>query len=121
MYPRIGEGTGWESRLHVDLLARSSEAVTVIVEGELTEQTAVGFQHAIRELCAPDRDLVLNLDGVNFLTSIGLTALLELRSEHGLVNGHRVLITGASRRVSAILDATGTASLFSDGAAREGD
>ncbi|WP_318306338.1 STAS domain-containing protein [Amycolatopsis solani] len=79
---------------------RTGDAVVLTVSGEIDLLSASVLSNAITEALAdPPGLLVLDLSGVSFLASIGITALLEAR--HGAGHGTRVRVVAPEGSVVA--------------------
>ncbi len=94
---------------HDDATASATFAVT----GELDLATASVLRDAATAALAERPNvLTLNLAGVSFCDAAGLGGLLDLR-EHAGAAGVRLRVAAVSPAVQRVLDATGTAPLFS--------
>ncbi len=78
---------------------------TVTVEGEINTLTAPQLSQAIAENAASSNKLILNLSGVDYISSAGLRVIVaaykEMRKKEGLV------IKGINQNVKSVLDMTG--------------
>ena len=81
----------------------------VIVTGDLDADTCVQLRETLCGLT--NRRLALDLDGLDFLDSSGLSLLLERRRHHDKLGGG-VRVVRASRPVQRVLDLTGTSELL---------
>ena len=89
---RLGEG---DEPPALRVVARDvSDAVAVVeVRGDLDTMTAPGFEVWTADRLAGRADVVLDLDGVAFLASAGIAALLGLQQEAAR-RGVRLHLTG---------------------------
>ena len=104
--PRLGEG---DDPPALRVVARDvSDAVGVVeVRGDLDAMTAPGFEAWVVERFAARTDVVLDLDGVAFLASGGIAALMGL-AQKAARRGVRLHLTGRDNRaVSRPLQVTG--------------
>ena len=87
-----------------------SDAVAVVeVRGDLDAMTAPGFEAWVVDRFAGRTDVVLDLDGVAFLASAGIAALMGLQQEAGR-RGVRLHLTGRDNHaVSRPVQVTGLA------------
>ncbi len=85
--------------------------LVVEVEGELDMLTAPQLRREVIERLPDSRVVVLSLDGVTFLGTSGLAALIELR-EHTQKSGTRLLLACTERRVLRPLGIAGLHHLF---------
>jgi anti-sigma B factor antagonist len=70
------------------------DTVTVVeVRGDLDTMSAPGFEQWVRDRFTGRSDVVVDLDGVGFLASAGIAALMGLRQEADR-RGMRVHLTG---------------------------
>jgi anti-sigma B factor antagonist len=100
----------------VDLTISSEHAddATVIrVSGELDLATVDELRGPARRAIADSRgrDLVLDLSGLDFIDSIGIGALIELRAAADQGDARLVLLR-PSRRVVEVLQLTGLSQVF---------
>lgn len=98
---------------------RCGEAVVVVVAGEIDMLTAARMQETLIAQLSPRPELmVIDLEGVGFLSSMGLTALAlteRLAGEQGV----EVRIVATSRATLRPLEITGMASDLAVYASRE--
>ncbi len=78
---------------------------TVTVEGEINTLTAPQLSQAISENAANSNKLILNLSGVDYISSAGLRVIVAAYKEMSKKEG--LLIKGISQNVKSILDMTG--------------
>lgn len=82
------------------------------VRGEIDMLTAPRLQAAITEsLDRPAAPILVNLEGVTFMDSTGLRALVESR-ERAESAGVRLTLVGPSRQVRRLLSLTGLERFF---------
>jgi anti-anti-sigma factor len=89
-------------------------AARVLVVGEVDLQTASALRDSLTEAAgAGSGDVVVDLEGVGFLDSTGLNALLGARA--GLASdGRQLRVERASTRVMRVFEVAGVADLFAD-------
>jgi len=86
--------------------------VHLTVSGELTYATAPLFQGHVAQVLAPSRPfLVVDLEGVTFSDSVGLSALIGARRRAGTVGGD-VTLCGVRGPLRRCLQITGADTLF---------
>jgi anti-sigma B factor antagonist len=103
---RLGEG---DDPPALRVVARNiTDAVACVeVRGDLDTMTAPGFEAWVIDRLAGRSDLVLDLDGVAFLASAGIGALMSLQQE-ATRRGVRVHLTGRNNHaVSRPVQVTG--------------
>ena len=94
--PRLGEG-GEPPALQV-IATDVTEALAVVeVRGDLDSLTVPGFDRWVHERLPVRPDVVVDLDGVAFLASAGIAALIGLR-QHAVARGMRVHLIGRDNR-----------------------
>jgi len=94
--PRLGEG-GEPPALQV-IVKDVTEALAVVeVRGDLDTLTAPGFDRWVHERLPRRSDVVVDLDGVAFLASAGIAALIRLRQE-AAARGVRLHLIGRDNR-----------------------
>ena len=75
-----GHGVAAEGNPHRELLTveweRTGSAIEVSVRGELDESTAPKLVSRIQEVVEPRQDLVIDMSGLTFCGSAGLSALI---------------------------------------------
>lgn len=104
--PRLGEGDD-PPALRVVVRDVSDAVAVVEVRGDLDTMTASGFEVWVRDRFAARTDLVLDLDGVAFLASAGIGALMGLQQEAAR-RGVRLHLTGRDNHaVSRPVQVTG--------------
>ena len=82
-------------------------AASVWVSGELDIATAPKFEAALDEALGHARLVLVDLTELSFLDSSGLHVIVNA-SMGARATGARVLLTGASKQVEALLEVTGT-------------
>ena len=93
-------------------LAWPDEGTLVVsVDGELDMLTAPDLRRAVIERLDSSSTIVLALDGVDFLGTSGLAALIEMR-EHAQRNGVTLRLACTERRVLRPLSIAGLHHLF---------
>jgi stage II sporulation protein AA (anti-sigma F factor antagonist) len=88
--------------------------------GDVDLATAPQFRDTVLRHLATARSLSLDLEGVAFMDSSGLHALIACRRRAALL-GHPLLIARASPAVDRLLEVTGTTALFTRAATNPGD
>ncbi|GAA1202411.1 anti-sigma factor antagonist [Prauserella alba] len=101
-------GTVGTSGMRIDAEHRADGIVHARVSGELDLSSAPDLRKWIHEELAAPARLVLDLDGVDFLGSAGLSVLAEL-SEQAAVSRLSWALVAGSRVVLRPLEATGLA------------
>ncbi|MGW8361248.1 STAS domain-containing protein [Streptomyces wedmorensis] len=103
----------------ITVSVRSNAGRTVVsVGGELDIAAAMELRTALAEAlaaCEAGRGLALDLSGVTFCDSTGLNTLLRAR-QRALKEHRSLTITAASPQVTRLLEITGAAHLFTEGA-----
>ncbi|MFC5286352.1 STAS domain-containing protein [Actinokineospora guangxiensis] len=92
-------------------VVRSETGVCATVSGELDTATVADAESALRPAVSGPGPVELDLSGVTFCGSAGLSLLLELRKA-AVAAGVEFVIAGSSRAVDRLLDITGTAGVF---------
>jgi anti-sigma B factor antagonist len=96
-------------------LARSPNGATATITGELDSATTPDAEATLLPACStPGAIVELDLSGVTFCGSAGLSMLLALRNAAGAA-GVRLVLARTSRAVDRLLDITGTAGSFTRG------
>ena len=109
--PRLGEG-GEPPALQVAVTEVTQAVAVVEVRGDLDSLTAPEFGRWVREQLPERTDVVVDLDGVGFLASAGIAALMQLRDE-GVRRGLRLHLVGRDNRaVRRPLEVLGVATLL---------
>jgi anti-sigma B factor antagonist len=109
--PRLGEGDE-PPALQVSVTDVTDAVAVVEVRGDLDTLTAPGFVRWVREHLPERPDVVVDLDGVTFLSSAGIAALMQLRDE-GMRRGLRLYLVGKENRaVRRPLEVLGVATLL---------
>jgi anti-anti-sigma factor len=94
--PRLGEG-GEPPALQVAATDVTEVLAVVEVRGDLDTLTAPEFDRWVREHLPERPDVVVDLDGVAFLASAGIAALMQLQREAAR-RGVRVHLIGRGNR-----------------------
>ncbi len=89
----------------------TEHVLVVVVGGELDMLTAPDLRRAVIERLDPASTIVLALDGVTFLGTSGLAALIEMR-EHAQRTGATLRLACTERRVLRPLSIAGLHHLF---------
>ena len=96
-----------QHQLDLEIAAPSGDAVTISLQGELDTTTAPRLINAAHEALDGHQDRIeLDCDGVWFLDSAGVRALIVVRNE-ALEMGMDCAVVRASDTVTRILDMTG--------------
>lgn len=82
-------------------------AASVRVSGELDMATAGQFERVFREALSHARLVLVDMHEVSFMDSSGLHTIIDAASS-AAAQGGRVVLSGASAEVEALLDVTGT-------------
>ncbi|EHR50002.1 anti-anti-sigma factor [Saccharomonospora marina XMU15] len=98
--------------MRIEAEQRSSDVVLVRVSGEVDLLSAPELRRWVREAISPGIGVVLELDGIGFLGSAGLSVLAELCEQAGR-EGLRWAIVATKRVVLRPLEATGLVSQMS--------
>ena len=92
-------------------VVRSESGVSATVSGELDTATVADAESALRPAVSGPGPVEVDLSGVTFCGSAGLSLLLELRNA-AVAAGVEFVIARTSRAVDRLLDITGTAGVF---------
>lgn len=85
----------------------------LVLSGPLDVATAPGFRQTLQEAqYGGEHRVALDLTSLEFLDSFGLGVLVGARKRARTHRGELVLVIPEGARVSAVLEATGTAALF---------
>ena len=105
------EGSSREFRIRSAV--RDSSRIDVVLAGELDMAAALRLEPELERLLAAAgvRALVLDLDGVGFVDSTGLGALLSIK-DRATQLGIGFQIASASESVRRVLELTGTGSVL---------
>jgi anti-anti-sigma factor len=91
---------------------RDPKGVCVWVVGELDVSSAPELDRMLGDLTvAQDERLLLDLDGVEFMDSAGLAAIIRAQDFADL-NGHRLTVRWASPQVQRLFELTGMLEKF---------
>lgn len=97
----------------VDLITRESDGqVVVVLGGELDVADAVRVVAELAAVAARDRDVIVDLAGLEFIDSSGLAALLRVR-KHARHAGGDLLLAAPQRQVLRVLTVTRLLDVFS--------
>ncbi len=97
-----------EPLLVIDISVNGATECHMRVAGELDMATAARLRHALTDR-APDCRVLLDLSGLSFCDSSGLSAMVA--GHRHLARGELVL-TGIPRHLQKILDVTGLSQVF---------
>ena len=97
-----------EDRIDV---ARDASSATVSVAGELELVQGDRLEAAVRRLLPEVERVVIDLNGVTFLDSSGLGALIALR-QAAEETGTRLALRSPTQAVTRVLELTSTTSIF---------
>jgi anti-sigma B factor antagonist len=87
-------------------------AAVVTIGGELEYGTAGALRSALLELSRRDPDvLVLDMSGVDFLDSTGISLLIQAKQRFD-AQGARVVLRNPPDRITRVLEVAGVADLF---------
>lgn len=88
------------------------DGVTVItLSGALDSASAPELQNIVLPLCEPDCRIMIDMSGVNYLSSAGLRSLLTMYRRITDSDG-RVVLAGLADRVKDVMDITGFLNFF---------
>ena len=97
--------------LNIDLVASEDGPLLLRVTGDLEYPSIALFRAALDRAMALDRAIVINLQGLDFLDSTGLGALLE--AKHAAeIHGTDIRVEGHQGAVARLLRRTGTLSVL---------
>lgn len=103
-------------QLDLEIVAPSGDAVTISIQGELDTTTAPRLINAVHDALDGRYDRIeLDCDGVWFLDSAGVRALIVVRNE-ALGMGVDCEVVRASGTVTRILDITGLTGILTHAA-----
>ncbi|MEQ3554208.1 STAS domain-containing protein [Pseudonocardia nematodicida] len=109
--PGLPDVTDTSGGLRIEVVARPAGVVVVSVQGELDMLTAPEMRQEVSERLRTASLVVLALDGVAFLGTSGLAALIELR-EQAHRDGVELRLACTERRVLRPLGIAGLHHLF---------
>lgn len=96
----------------MDINIRSVSGVTVVaLSGELTAKTAPAVQERILEEAKPGCKMIVDMNGVTYMSSGGLRMMLKIYRTASSQGG-RVLLVGLSEDVKATMAVTGFLDFF---------
>ncbi|MGJ3240355.1 MAG: STAS domain-containing protein [Anaerolineae bacterium] len=88
------------------------DQITVLsVAGAIDGSSAPQLRETIMEVCESDKLLLLNMEGVHFMSSAGLRVMLLLHRQIQQVNG-RVVLVGLLEPIYDAMEATGFLKYF---------
>ena len=88
----------------------NGDVFTLTVEGRIDSKTAPEFEKEIKECLEPAEKLVIDLAGVNYISSAGLRVLLTGHKAMAAKGGLKV--TNVCKEVMAIFNVTGFAGVL---------
>ena len=91
---------------------QAGDGARLAVSGELDLATADKFAARLRALSATGSTVLLDLSGVEFMDSSGLTALVATIAEAREADRHIEVAPELGRQVTRLLEITGTASFL---------
>ena len=96
-----------------------NDGLTVIApSGDIDGSTAPAFQEQVVAAARPNSRLLLDMSGVDFMSSAGLRVLLILYRQIS-ANGSRVVISGLNEPIEEAMSATGFLKFFTTVADRD--
>ncbi|PPK67516.1 STAS domain-containing protein [Actinokineospora auranticolor] len=87
-------------------VSTDGDRLVVSAKGELDTHTAVEFKRALLELIEDNAEIVVDLGGLTFIDSSGLSVFIAAH-KRSLPRGARVLLDGVPPFLSRILAITG--------------
>ncbi len=85
------------------------KSVTLILDGEINTETAAVFNKALESLDYEDLDLTFDFSDLNYITSVGLRALLITRKK---LEEDRIRIIGMNEAVHEVFEVSGFIDFF---------
>jgi anti-anti-sigma factor len=105
--------------LNIDLVASEEGPLLLRVTGDLEYPSIATFRAALNRAMALGRPIVINVQGLEFLDSTGLGALLEAKHAADL-HGTDMRVEGHQGAVARLLRRTGTLSVLTAPSNRTG-
>jgi anti-sigma B factor antagonist len=97
----------------VDVSTREPDGrVVVALRGELDVAEAASVAAALATVAAPDREIIIDLAGLDFIDSSGVAALVRVR-KHARQVGGDLLLAAPQRQVLRVLTVTRLIEVFS--------
>ncbi len=108
----LKKGTPVQENLQIEVIPGPRDSgSTIAVAGELDADNCQAFASTMTEL---DGSLTINLAGLSFIDSSGISVILDRRNL-ALEAGHRFTVEGASGQVARVFTISGVDSLFAGG------
>jgi anti-sigma B factor antagonist len=96
----------------MDITIKTVEKVTVVdLAGDIDGKTASQVQEQILPLLQPGCKVVLNMTGVEYMSSAGLRLMLTTHRQASSNNG-KVVLVGVSNEIQETMSATGFLRFF---------
>ena len=96
----------------MQLAGRKDGRVAIVkARGKLNREAVKELASKVREVAGEDRFVVLNLDGVTEIVSVGIACLTEIR-DWSRREGGRLVLAELSEAVAEVLSITGLDALF---------
>ncbi|MCB0164957.1 MAG: STAS domain-containing protein [Anaerolineae bacterium] len=96
----------------MEIIVRTIDDVTVAdITGDIDGKTAPEAQAAILPLLQPGCKVIVNMSGVEYMSSAGLRMMLSMHRETASNKGHLVLV-GLSEDIQDTMSATGFLNFF---------
>ena len=89
---------------------KENEKMTLIVEGRIDTTTAPVLEKAVNSLDSSIRDLVLDMTGVEYISSAGLRVLLAAQKKMSKIG--TLKLTGVCDAVMEVFEMTGFADIL---------
>ena len=84
---------------------REGDKLVVVVEGRLDTTTAIDFEKAFEDTLVGVSELVLDMNGLEYISSAGLRVLLKLQKR--MVYQGKMTLIGVNENVMEVLEITG--------------
>ena len=91
-------------------IKRNGQSTTVEIKGRLDTTTAPTLDKAINEELEGTKDLVLNLDGLDYISSAGLRVILSAQKKMQQIGSMKV--TNVCESVMEVFEMTGFADIL---------
>ena len=89
---------------------RSAEAMTLTIEGRIDTTTAPSLESAINGMDSDVKDLILDMKGVEYISSAGLRVLLAAQKKMSKIGTMK--LTGICDAVMEVFEMTGFADIL---------